>query len=129
MAVETADGLPMLVVGVGIVGNFALLNSDAKARALGLRGFIGIKASIDWPLEDLSPLEHVAEIEVPGYIMDDDNDKMDEFLQAAKAENKSVQGLLFPETSTTMTSEEEAAKVNQLAMELAAQLLLKEPRR
>lgn len=129
MAVETADGLPMLVVGVGIVGNFALLNSDAKARALGLRGFIGIKASIDWPLEDLSPLAHVAEIEVPGYIMDDDNDKMDEFLQAAKAENKSVQGLLFPETSTTMTSEEEAAQVNQLAMELAAQLLLKEPRR
>ena len=29
----------------------------------------------------------------------DDNDKMDEFLPAAKAENKSVQGLLFTNIS------------------------------
>ena len=125
-AFEVADGLPVLAVGVGIAGNYAILNSDNKTRALGLCGFIGINASLDWPLESLSPLAQVNKIEVPGYLIDNKNNEMDKFLQVAKAEEKSVQGLLLSENSTDMTLREKTTTATPLAIQLAAQLLQKE---
>lgn len=126
-AFEVADGLPVLAVGVGNAGNYALLNCDAKARSLGLYGFIGIYASLDWPLESLSPLAHASKIEVSGYLIDNQNDGMDKFLYVAKVEEKTVQGLLLSETSTGITLREKTAKATPLAMQLAAQLLQKKP--
>ena len=126
MAIEAADGLPVLAVGVGTAGNYALLNGDVKARAVGLCGFIGINASLDWPLESLSPLAQVNKIEVPGYLIDNQNDGIDKILQVAKAERKSIQVLFLSETSTDMTLREKTAKATPLAMQLAEQLLQKE---
>jgi hypothetical protein len=58
-----------------------------------------------------------------------DNDMISKLrkIYVAKVEEKTVQGLLLSETSTGITLREKTAKATPLAMQLAAQLLQKEP--
>lgn len=122
-ALETADGLPVLAIGVGTAGNFAILNSDSKARTKGLRGFIGIGASLDWPWDILSPMAQIKTIDVPGYLIDARNNTIDSFLQVANDEGKSIQGLLLDENTGHISISELTDRATPFALQIASILL------